>query len=43
MSLVMVNRNLRRLRLSGAMTFRDGKLQIRDWKQLCRSGEFDAD
>lgn len=41
MSLVSVNRNLKRLRKQAPADFRAGKLIVRDWEKLAAFGEFD--
>lgn len=41
LSLVHANKMIKRLRLSGAATWRNGRLTIHDFEQLCRIGKFD--
>jgi CRP-like cAMP-binding protein len=41
MTLVSVNRNLKRLRDYSAADFKAGKLIVKDWEKLSSIGEFD--
>jgi CRP-like cAMP-binding protein len=43
LALVTVNRMLQALRQAAAIELRDGKLTVRDWDQLARLAEFDAE
>jgi CRP-like cAMP-binding protein len=43
LALVTVNRMLQRLRRTGAIEFREGKLTVRDWNHFAKLAEFDPE